>query len=394
VSRASESASAVTAALAEFTGTEAADWHLVFKARYGMEVVFTSIARVKGDGDVATQIFTCATAVDPILVAGLTPHYGEVNASSVALDPAQLVLGDSMRAVVAQHTFGIVDNALTAQLRALADSANAVLVEDSAHCVARLATDDAGNPFADVSIHSFGVEKVLPTRFGGAVWVNPDMKDQALRDHLTASLIALPVIGAKVDRAARSYLTQMRLLRRLPAGLAKRTRNALTAVGLYEPAIAPVELAGGLSHKPMRPSHWVTEAMADAMHQLPRIEQRRTAVVAYYREALPAGAQIPASITTPQPLVRFPFFAPHAALAEECFDALNSAGLRPGRWYRPALFPGVADPAVYNYVPGDGALAATEDLIERVVNLPTDVDLDTAHRVVDVIVRVLGEAAR
>jgi hypothetical protein len=71
-------------------------------------------------------------------------------------------------------------------------------------------------------------------------------------------------------------------------------------------------------------------------------------------------------------------------------SALADAGFYGGRWYRPALFPGADDPAAYGYAPGDPSLATSEDLVARVVNLPTDVDLDTARRIVDLVRRITG----
>ncbi|MBE9940144.1 DegT/DnrJ/EryC1/StrS family aminotransferase, partial [Cellulosimicrobium cellulans] len=157
-----------TRMLADRTGTDPADWFLVFKARYGMEVVFRALAEARGPGDVVTQVFTCSTAVDPVLVAGLRPVYAEVSPATVAIDPDRLAVGPDTRAVVLQNTFGIVDEAAARRLRDAARSVGALLVEDSAHCVGRLARDADGTPVADVSFHSFGVEKLLPTRFGGA----------------------------------------------------------------------------------------------------------------------------------------------------------------------------------------------------------------------------------
>ncbi|MGW6226215.1 DegT/DnrJ/EryC1/StrS family aminotransferase, partial [Cellulosimicrobium cellulans] len=253
-----------TRMLADRTGTDPADWFLVFKARYGMEVVFRALAEARGTGDVVTQVFTCSTAVDPVLVAGLRPVYAEVSPATVAIDPDRLAVGPATRAVVLQNTFGIVDDATALRLRAAARSVGALLVEDSAHCVTRLARDADGSPVADVSFHSFGVEKMLPTRFGGAVWVNPAL-EPGLRAAIVSALDALPVVGARLDLAARSFRTQVRVLNRLPGGAAGKVRGALTAVGAYEPAIAPVENRGGLAHPPQRPSSWVTGRMVDAL---------------------------------------------------------------------------------------------------------------------------------
>lgn len=76
-------------ALAARTGTRPEDWFGVLKARSGMEVAFRVLREVRGPGSVLTQVFTCATAVDPVLAAGLEPRYGEVAPATLALDPAR-----------------------------------------------------------------------------------------------------------------------------------------------------------------------------------------------------------------------------------------------------------------------------------------------------------------
>ncbi|MCM3535644.1 MULTISPECIES: DegT/DnrJ/EryC1/StrS family aminotransferase [Cellulosimicrobium] len=378
-----------TRMLADRTGTDPADWFLVFKARYGMEVVFRALAEARGPGDVVTQVFTCSTAVDPVLVAGLRPVYAEVSPATVAIDPDRLAVGPGTRAVVLQNTFGIVDEPAARRLRDAARSVGALLVEDSAHCVGRLARDADGTPVADVSFHSFGVEKLLPTRFGGAVWVSPAL-DPALRAATVAALDALPVVGPRLDLAARSFRTQVRVLNRLPGAAAGKVRGALTAVGAYEPAIAPVENRGGLAHPPQRPSAWVVDRMVDALRSSGDTEARRADTVAEYVRGLSGVVEVPAGIGERAPLVRFPFFAPDAATADRLVAELTAAGFYVGKWYRPALFPGPDDPAVYGYTPGDPALATTEDLVARVVNLPTTVGVATARRLVEAVRSALG----
>ncbi|MGO1346267.1 MAG: hypothetical protein ACTMHZ_04105, partial [Bifidobacterium psychraerophilum] len=41
--------------LARRTGTQAEDWYPVFKARYGMSIVFEELRRLYGPGKVSTQ---------------------------------------------------------------------------------------------------------------------------------------------------------------------------------------------------------------------------------------------------------------------------------------------------------------------------------------------------
>ncbi len=386
----SENAAAVTRMLAERTGTDPHDWFLVLKARYGMQVVLEALRDERGPGEVVSQVFTCSTAVDPILVAGLRPVYAEVSAATISIDPDLLEVGPATRAVVLQHTFGIVDAAAARRVQAAAQAAGALLVEDAAHCVGRVARGGDGMPLADVSIHSFGVEKVLPTTFGGAVWVNPAMRDAGLRARIVRELAGLPPVGRRLDLALRLYRTELRILSRIPDALSVRLREGLTRAGLFEPAIAAVESRGGLGHPPMAPSAWTVGRMADALPSLDAEESRRSAVVAEYLRVLAGAVEMPGAALAGGPLVRFPLFAPDADSAERVIGALAVAGVYVGRWYRPALFPGVEDPAVYGYVPGDDGLTVSEDLVARVVNLPTIVDLPTARRAAQVVLAAIG----
>ena len=56
-------------------------------------------------------------------------------------------------------------------------------------------------------------------------------------------------------------------------------------------------------------------------------------------------------------LVRYPLLLATAEQAEAAFAALSARGLVPGRWYRPLLFPGPADPAPFAYAPGSCPVA-------------------------------------
>lgn len=367
----------VRQALAERTGTQARDWFVVFKARYGMAEVFACVADASEKRTVVTQALTCATAIDPILVAGLTPLYGDINSATMALDAASIAeRAQGAAAVVIQHTFGIIDATADAELVSCALAAGAIVVEDNAHGVARLSRDGAGSPLADVSIHSFGVEKVLPTKFGGAVWVNPDTTHAEFAQALRRRLEALPAPPLLLRWVAAQYRLQLAALRRLPAPLAEPLRRALTRAKLHEPAIAPIETAGGLPHRPATLPEGLARQAAAALAQLPAHESRRAAAVAAYLESL--GDLCPAAAAHGQPLVRLPLLLPEGVDAEAVVTTLRAEGIGAGRWYRPLLFPGVDDPAAYGLDPADQALAVTRDVAARIVNLPTDVSPERA----------------
>jgi dTDP-4-amino-4,6-dideoxygalactose transaminase len=362
--------------LASITVTQAADWFPVFKARYGMLAAFEAIAATRPERRaVVTQTLTCSTAVDPIIVAGLTPIYAEVSPVTFSIDPAALTLPDAAAALVIQHTFGVVAEADAGLLAEAAAAGGAVVVEDSAHCVTRMTRDSGGAPLADVSIHSFGVEKMLPTKFGGAVWVNPvfgsdTAADRETRAAIVAALSALPSPGVRLGLAARSYRVTRAALSRVPGGAS--VGRALTRAKLFSPAVSQAEREGKLEHEPVAASDWVAGQAATALADLPRVEARRLAAANAYAEALGAG---PAD----QPLVRFPVLVPAGVDADAVLARLREQGIYAGAWYRPTLFPGASDPAVYGYAPG--TLPVTEDVVARIVNLPTDVTVERAREI-------------
>ena len=386
--------------LARRTGTRPEDWHLVLKARYGMAVALGALCERRGPGSVVTQPFTCCTAVDPILSAGLRPAYAELSSRSLAADPEGLPLGPDVRAVVLQNTFGIVDARDAAALAGAARGAGALVLEDCAHCVGRMARDAAGEPVADVSVHSFGVEKMLPTSFGGAVWVSPRMADAALREVLVAALDALPEVAPARARAHRLYRGEIRLLNHLPRTASRALRGALEAVGLFEPAVSDAERAGEVSGEPCRPGEWVCGRALEALRSGDApLGQRSAAVAAYTRalDAAPLTASAAAPVETPgaldaafeQPLLVYPVFLADAGRADRAVADVLAAGFYARPWYRPLLYPGAADPAAYG-LPAAGELPLTERCSEGAVALPTDVSPEDAARIAGIVARAAG----
>lgn len=381
----------VKKALAKRTGTSPEEWFLVFRARAGMEVVFGALRDTRGAGSVVTQAYTCATAVNPIISAGLTPVYGDISPDSIALDPQRLNLPADARAIVAQHTFGLVDEDATSALRRAAHAAGAILMEDSAHCVTRMARDrDSGKPLADVSVHSFGVEKMLRTKFGGAIWLNPDIEDKRLRQAIVERLRNLKTPNVLVTVAAPAYLNEIRVFNRLPGRVADPLKNISEKLGVFLPPIAQRELVGQMERPPLKPSLWILNQMLEGLDTLPEIERTRRDACAVYARELGQLADIPARVTGRSALVRFPIYltAEHMGAGrgpEALFDALTARGFYPGRWYRPALFPGVKDPSVYNFDPDMVSLPQTKRLIDTALNLPT---LQDTERTIEICLAV------
>ena len=210
---------------------------------------------------------------------------------------------------------------------------------------------------------------MLPTKFGGAVWVNPAL-DAAIREAIVAQLTALPAPGPRLALAARSYRWTRRVVSRVPGG--DNVGRGLERARLYSPPVAQSEREGRLAHDAVGTTGWIEAEAATALATLPIVEAQRRAATDAYAEALGGGP-------SGQPLLRYPTLVPAGTDAMHVFTELRAQGIYAGHWYRPALFPGVEDPAAYGYEPG--TLPITEDVIARIVNLPTDVSPERAREI-------------
>ncbi len=361
--------------LAEISGTDAKDWFIVFKARYGMEVVFSELAKRRGPGSVLTQAFTCATAIDPIIEAGLRPEYVDISPDTLMIDPVLVPPVNDGLALVMQHTFGIMAEDASRKLTARARDFGLLLIEDSAHCLGQMSRSDDGQILADISIHSFGAEKMLPTVFGGAVWVNPDLPDEELRAAIVGTLDSLPVIPALASSVSRAYVNENRVLTRVPGSISNPLRKALPRLHMFEPPIVDAERRGTLPHEPMRPSEWMIRTMIAGLDQLDVVRaERRAASARYFDTIAGTGVQIPAAASSSEALIRFPVFASDPGASERTLEAVRRAGLFVGHWYRPLIFPGPLDPSAYNFDPNGIDLPVTRDLASRAVNFLTKGD--------------------
>lgn len=393
--------------LALHTHTHEEDWYPVFKARYGMEVVFRALHDVVGSGDVLTQLYTCITAVDPIIAAGLEPKYGDIDFDSLSL-AAPLPIGNNTRAVVFQHTFGIIaQDSMERAVKGLrgkgeegsgedSGSSFTLVIEDCAHCAGRMARSEDGVPLADVTIFSFGVEKMLDTRFGGAVWVNPRlgrMRSDVDRE-IRLRLGSLGKIGMRLNCVARAYVNQNRILGRLgAAGTSLRTWMA--AAGLYEPPISGEEMRGRLPYKPMRPSEWMNSKAAAQISMLPSNESARSAIVDIYRDMLGNrdGIRIPGRILAAGkalPLLRFPIFLDSTRKAEAALQAVRGTGALAERWYRPELFPGAENRSVYRIPENRSGVKTSTECSAQVVCLPTQLSAGRARNACRAVLSVLS----
>lgn len=379
-----ESSRKIRQLMAKASGTDPDDWFLCLKARFGMQVVFTNIRNNFGAGNIITSPYTCITAVNPILAGRLTPIYADIDPSTLAIanPSAKLCASGKTRAIVIQHTLGIIGD--KSKLASFATKHRLLLIEDSAHCLTRMARDAKNQPLADISIHSFGVEKILTrTKFGGAIYVNPRLKTTHPKfyEELTSSLLSLPQPTPMAEVRIRSYRINNAILQRMPASIKPTIRSASIKAKLLEPPISYIEQEGKQG-KAYAPTLWVNQKILEQLPTLPINYDRRLTNVTKYNKHLKSDKfDKPCNLV--EPLLAYPILFKDQAQANLAYDLLMSSGFFIRRWYSPLLFPGPASNHIYHYDPKKAPIS--EDISPRVLCLPTDIKEAECSRLIKLI---------
>lgn len=377
-----QSSEKVRAKLAELTHTQPENWHLCMKARYGMAIIFAAIAKTAGKGEIITTPYTCSTAVNPILVSKLTPVYADLDPATLSIVNPQKLITKNTRAIVMQHTLGIIGKKTL--LKTLAELRKLLLIEDSAHCLGRLALDSKGQPIADISIHSFGVEKVLSTKFGAAIYVNPALQGThpALFQEIIAQFDHLKQPGTCASLRVRAYRIVNGVLQRLPGGIKLGVRKFTISAKILEPPIAPEEQAGK-QHSPLGTNDFINQKILARLPSLPKNYRTRLDITNRYLQVLSKAKYLTLPSTVKEPLLAFPIILPTAEKANQLYDALTASGFFIRRWYSPLFFPGVKSHRTYKYDPTTCPIA--EKTHPRVLCLPTDISKKQANQILSII---------
>lgn len=333
--------------------------------RFALELLLRSLNLEPGD-EVIVQSFTCLVAVNPVVWAGLRPVFVDIDPTNFSADLASLEarLTDKTRVIVVQHSFGLPGH--IEQVVALAHSRHILVVEDCAHALGNPWDGPKLGTYGDAAILSFGIEKTLSSKVGGALLVNnPD-----LLPGVEGAYAQLPLLPRLETWRWLLYPLFITGLRRLPASWGKPVSRALIKRRLLRQAVSATEQAGG---RPPTPAARLSGALAAVilaeLTDLERNLSHRSAISDRYTQAL-AGVidvQLPAAAQTS--LIRFPLLCATPELRDYLKSRLQAQGMPVSTWYDPAVFPGGPALAIIGYDPASVPVA--EAAASHILCLPT-----------------------
>ena len=126
------------------------------------------VGQVKEGDEVIVQAFTCVVVINAILSVGAVPVFVDIDDNYCTnVNSVKKAITTKTKAIIVQHTFGFVTD-----LKKLCELKNIFIIEDCAHSLGAHKQGVIAGTVGDVSILSFGTDKVISSVRGGALVIN------------------------------------------------------------------------------------------------------------------------------------------------------------------------------------------------------------------------------
>jgi perosamine synthetase len=344
--------------------------------RLGLEAL-----QLEKNDQVLCQAFTCVAVPNAIRWAGATPVFVDTVKDSFNLDIEDLKrkISAKTKAIIIQHNFGIPDN--IKKIKKICQKCSIYLIEDCAQSLGAEFEHQKIGSFGNLTVLSFGRDKVISSVWGGAVLTN---------NFRLASLIAEKLEKASYPRywwIFKQLLHPVLLSLAIPLyfwphfkfSLGKGLIFFYQRLNLISAPVSRQELQG---RKPERYPLLLPNALAvlalKQWFKLNRFNSKRRRLAKFYLKALGLKSsynpqaiylRLPLRVAAPQALIRFG----------------QKQDIMLGRWYSQVIAPPAVELTSIGYRPGSCPQA--EKISQEVVNLPTlpKMNLKAAQRVINLI---------
>lgn len=311
----------------------------------------------EGD-EVLVQAFTCVAVPNAVMWNGLQPVFVDIdNSYNIDCEDLEKKITPRTKAIIVQHTFGIPSRMEV--INDIARKHNLYIVEDCAHGLGGTYQNKPLGSFGDVSIFSFGRDKVVSSVFGGAA-ISKNKKFAAALTSYEEKLEPSPwFFGFQQLFYLITYAISMPLYNLF---LGKLLLQMARWFGLLSQAVYKREWDGQMPSF----THYafpdkLTVLASHQLKKLPLFTDHRIKISSIYIKQLGLKFE-------PAPYLRMPFFVENK---NQFLRDAKRAGLHLGNWYRGAVDPVGTNLGHLGYLPCPTA----EKLSQHTINLPTHINI-------------------
>jgi len=333
------------------------------------------ILDLKKTDEVLCQAFTCVAVPNAIQWAGAKPVYVDTVKNGFNIDPIDLIkkITPNTKALIIQHTFGQPDK--VDKIKKICQENNIILIEDCAHSLGAKYQDKLIGTFGDLTVLSFGRDKVISSVFGGALLTSN--KTFAKKINQSYQQLELPSASWTFKQLLHPIIMALIVPTYYTFNFGKLLLFIYQKTGLLSFPVSKKEKTCQMSLKSQKLPNALAVLALYQLNKLKQNNQKRQQIAGLYQQAFNLPPALPGSI-----YLRFPLLVKNP---QQLITQAKKHKIILGDWYRPIIAPkGVKLPKV-SYK--QHSCPNAEKVSQAVINLPTHpkMTLQDAKRVVKII---------
>lgn len=360
--------------------------YLTNSGRSALYVAIKSL-QLNSTDEVLMQAYTCNAVPNPVLWAGATPRYVDIDQETLNMSVEHLEsqITKHSKVIIVQHTFGYP--APMEKIMDIARRHNVIVIEDCAHALgARIQNTTVGN-YGDMAIFSFGRDKIISSVYGGCLLVNsPHLIDAVEAEYNT---LRFPSLRWTLQQLVHPLIFSVGLRFYYVAGLGKMVLEVMKRLHIISRAVTDAEKQAKKPYYfPARLPNALAALAVQQLKKLPAFQKHRTALAQYYATHLNNPAIQNVQTLRKNDVVVEPAYLRYTILVEHPINLIQHAknqGIMLGDWYNSAITPPGTNEQAVGYRAGSCPVA--EKTAKHTVNLPTHINISThdAEHIVRVI---------
>lgn len=337
--------------------------------------------------DVIVQSFTCTAVITPILHAGLTPIYVDINSSdfSANIESIKASLTPQTRVLILQHTFGITPLG-RGEIIDICKTNDIFLIEDLAHGINPNQYSFPKELPLHATILSFGRSKLISSVFGSAIVTQNKNLSNTLVSRRNNLTYPSPIIRAKC--LAYKFISPIvKLSFSLSPKIGSLFLYIFYKLHLFPKEIEDVEKMGQFS--PKFDFKLPSELAPIILAEIPKLSTRIANIANIsdiYRIGL--GSKFVVADPTCEPILRFPIICESEAQKIKIIEAFKARGIHLGSWYDHVIAPISTDLFKSKY--NENSCKTAENICTKIVNLPLQISESFARQINELLLSTIS----